>query len=80
MRASNDGEEVATDPLRDVESTSTSVLSSEASVRNPTKEWTSYKRLLMQRFPVSKMVSISSVSVLCVILFGFFLIMLSLFG
>ncbi|XP_061342230.1 uncharacterized protein LOC133288485 isoform X2 [Gastrolobium bilobum] len=26
----------------------------------PTKEWTSFRRLLMQRFPVSKMVSISS--------------------
>lgn len=28
------------------------------------KEWISFKRFLMQRFPVSKMVSISSVSVL----------------
>lgn len=28
----------------------------------PMKEWTSFRRLLMQRFPVSKMVSLSSVS------------------
>lgn len=26
------------------------------------KEWTSYKKVLMQKFPVSKMISISSVS------------------
>lgn len=28
----------------------------------PIKEWTSFRRLLMQRFPVSKMVSLSTVS------------------
>ncbi|XP_020962312.1 uncharacterized protein LOC107606552 [Arachis ipaensis] len=27
---------------------------------HPTKEWTSFRRLLMQRFPVTKMVSMSS--------------------
>ncbi|XP_057441139.1 uncharacterized protein LOC130733086 isoform X2 [Lotus japonicus] len=32
----------------------------EASEPRPTKEWTSFRRLLMQRFPVSKMVSVSS--------------------
>ncbi|XP_027329733.1 UPF0505 protein C16orf62 homolog isoform X3 [Abrus precatorius] len=32
----------------------------EAADHQPTKEWTSFRRLLMQRFPVSKMVSISS--------------------
>ncbi|KAK7385975.1 hypothetical protein VNO78_31989 [Psophocarpus tetragonolobus] len=32
----------------------------EASDHQPTKEWTSFRRLLMQRFPVSKMVSVSS--------------------
>lgn len=26
------------------------------------KEWTSYKKVLMQKFPVSKMISVSSVS------------------
>jgi hypothetical protein len=35
---------------------------SEVSGDQPTKEWTSFRRLLMQRFPVSKMVSLSSVS------------------
>lgn len=34
---------------------------SEAADHHPTKEWTSFRRLLMQRFPVSKMVSMSSV-------------------
>ncbi|TKY57323.1 UPF0505 protein C16orf6 [Spatholobus suberectus] len=32
----------------------------EAVDHQPTKEWTSFRRLLMQRFPVSKMVSVSS--------------------
>ncbi|BAT80687.1 uncharacterized protein HKW66_Vig0134180 [Vigna angularis] len=32
----------------------------ESSDLQPTKEWTSFRRLLMQRFPVSKMVSVSS--------------------
>lgn len=36
--------------------------SNEADSQVQTKEWTSFKRLLMQRFPVSKMVSISSMS------------------
>ncbi|PNX62680.1 hypothetical protein L195_g053108, partial [Trifolium pratense] len=33
---------------------------SEVSGDQPTKEWTSFRRILMQRFPVSKMVSLSS--------------------
>ncbi|CAJ2672858.1 unnamed protein product [Trifolium pratense] len=33
---------------------------SEVSSDQPMKEWTSFRRLLMQRFPVSKMVSLSS--------------------
>lgn len=37
-------------------------LSEAAADHQPLKEWTSFRRLLMQRFPVSKMVSISSVS------------------
>ncbi|KAJ1389541.1 Vacuolar protein sorting-associated protein 35 [Sesbania bispinosa] len=32
----------------------------QAANHQPTKEWTSFRRLLMQRFPVSKMVSMSS--------------------
>ncbi|XP_040988402.1 VPS35 endosomal protein-sorting factor-like isoform X3 [Juglans microcarpa x Juglans regia] len=43
--------------VQELESTS-----SEASSQLPTKEWMSFKRFLMQKFPVSKMVSISSMS------------------
>ncbi|XP_059443996.1 uncharacterized protein LOC132175919 isoform X2 [Corylus avellana] len=43
--------------VQDLESTF-----SEASTQLPTKEWISFKRFLMQRFPASKMVSISSMS------------------
>ncbi|XP_048235004.1 VPS35 endosomal protein-sorting factor-like isoform X2 [Ricinus communis] len=34
-------------------------LSSEASTRTSSKEWNSFKRFLMQKFPVSKMISVS---------------------
>lgn len=47
-----------TEDVQELESTS-----SEASSQLPTKEWMSFKRFLMQKFPVSKMVSISSVSI-----------------
>ncbi|KAF5478943.1 hypothetical protein F2P56_005464 [Juglans regia] len=43
--------------VQELESTS-----SEASSQLPTREWMSFKRFLMQKFPVSKMVSISSMS------------------
>lgn len=48
---------VSEEDLQDLESTF-----SEASTQLPMKEWMSFKRFLMQRFPVSKMVSISSMS------------------
>ncbi|KAJ9153808.1 hypothetical protein P3X46_027210 [Hevea brasiliensis] len=35
-------------------------LSSETVTQIPSKEWTSFKRFLMQKFPVSKMISVSS--------------------
>ncbi|XP_039026976.1 VPS35 endosomal protein sorting factor-like isoform X3 [Hibiscus syriacus] len=43
----------------DFESSSNGI---EDSVQVQMKEWTSFKRLLMQRFPVSKMISVSSMS------------------
>ncbi|KAK7276870.1 hypothetical protein RIF29_18016 [Crotalaria pallida] len=53
------------DPLRRSEDGANTALpdadnSSRAADHQPTKEWTSFRRLLMQRFPVSKMVSLSS--------------------
>lgn len=51
----------ATDSREDVQELEST--SSEASSQLPTKEWMSFKRFLMQKFPVSKMVSISSVSI-----------------
>ncbi|XP_020240351.1 VPS35 endosomal protein sorting factor-like isoform X6 [Cajanus cajan] len=53
------------DPLRgtDNDSNATSLdhdNMNESVDHQPTKEWTSFRRLLMQRFPVSKMVSVSS--------------------
>lgn len=42
-----------------VENTS---VSGEAPLQNSAKEWTSFNRILMQKFPVSKMISVSSVS------------------
>ncbi|XVF03816.1 hypothetical protein REPUB_Repub05bG0025600 [Reevesia pubescens] len=61
------------DPLRAPDSNSTveiiheqdfesSSNQNDDSVQVQTKEWTSFKRFLMQRFPVSKMISISSMS------------------
>ncbi|XP_031284588.1 VPS35 endosomal protein sorting factor-like [Pistacia vera] len=50
-------------PIEDIEDgESSSMLSSEASSQVSVKEWISFKRFLMQKFPVSKMVSLSSVS------------------
>lgn len=42
--------------------TSSASLSSGTVSEIPSKEWTSFKRFLMQKFPVSKMISVSSVS------------------
>ncbi len=58
LRGSSDNATVSRDDFEDHENTS-----SEASTQLPTKEWISFKRFLMQRFPVSKMIEISSVSI-----------------
>ncbi|XP_050246843.1 uncharacterized protein LOC126694549 isoform X1 [Quercus robur] len=57
LRRSDNNATVSKDDFQDHENTS-----SETSTQLPTKEWMSFKRFLMQRFPVSKMVSISSIS------------------
>ncbi|GMY31180.1 VPS35 endosomal protein sorting factor-like isoform X1 [Fagus crenata] len=57
LRGSSDNATVSRDDFEDHENTS-----SEASTQLPTKEWISFKRFLMQRFPVSKMIEISSIS------------------
>ncbi|KAK7847414.1 upf0505 protein [Quercus suber] len=57
LRRSDNNATVSKDDFQDHENTS-----SETSTQLPTKEWMSFKRFLMQRFPVSKMVSISSVT------------------
>ncbi|GMN51638.1 hypothetical protein TIFTF001_020788 [Ficus carica] len=62
LRASNDNEALSEDVSQDSGSNSTVELSNEVSTQSQEKEWSSFKRFLMQRFPVSKMVSVSSVS------------------
>ncbi|XP_062169549.1 uncharacterized protein LOC133875428 isoform X2 [Alnus glutinosa] len=57
LRGLADNAMVSEEDLQDLESTL-----SETSTQLPTKEWMSFKRFLMQRFPVSKMVPISSMS------------------
>ncbi|GMH05757.1 hypothetical protein Nepgr_007597 [Nepenthes gracilis] len=46
----------------DVHNASTSALSNDDATQILAKDWTTFKRLLMQRFPSSKMVSISSIA------------------
>lgn len=55
--------EVSVEAIQDTERNPIAVPSIEAPVKYSSKEWTSFKKLLMQRFPASKMISISSVSV-----------------
>lgn len=54
--------EVPMEPIQDTDSYSIAVPSVEASVKYSSKEWTSFKKFLMQRFPASKMISVSSIS------------------
>ncbi|KAI9126214.1 hypothetical protein K1719_002635 [Acacia pycnantha] len=54
------------DPLRVLDGDAKAIpfdheILSEVASHPPTKEWTSFRRLLQQRFPVSKMVSLSSI-------------------
>lgn len=53
---------ITTNELRSVDNNSTLGLPSKAATELLVKEWTSFKRFLMQKFSVSKMISISSVS------------------
>ncbi|XP_062077630.1 uncharacterized protein LOC133782367 isoform X4 [Humulus lupulus] len=62
LRALDDNGAVSVDVLQESDTSSTVKLTNEASMQNPDKEWSSFKRFLMQRFPVSKMVSVSSMS------------------
>ncbi|KAM6553777.1 hypothetical protein CsatB_014539 [Cannabis sativa] len=62
LRALDDNGAVSVDVLQESDTNSTVKLTNEASMQNPDKEWISFKRFLMQRFPVSKMVSVSSMS------------------
>ncbi|BFG29632.1 hypothetical protein CerSpe_159060 [Prunus speciosa] len=62
LRRSDYNAEAAREDLVDIETNSGAGRSSEASIQNSSKEWTSFKRSLMQRFPVSKTVSTSSMS------------------
>ncbi|XP_012070871.1 VPS35 endosomal protein sorting factor-like isoform X2 [Jatropha curcas] len=54
------GGDAKTEETPDTENSSSASLSSEATSQIPSKEWTSFKRFLMQKFPVSKMISVSS--------------------
>ncbi|KAH7544413.1 hypothetical protein JRO89_XS15G0163600 [Xanthoceras sorbifolium] len=60
LRAPDTNSTVSVEDIQYGESSST--VSSEAAALVPVKEWTSFKRFIMQKFPVSKMVSVSSMS------------------
>ncbi|KAM7498908.1 hypothetical protein LguiA_023322 [Lonicera macranthoides] len=55
-------DEMETMPLQDLQDEENSSTASNSTVQFPAKEWPSFKKLLMQRFAVSKMVSLSSMS------------------
>ncbi|GMJ05077.1 hypothetical protein like AT1G50730 [Hibiscus trionum] len=59
LRAPDSNASVEIVDEKDFESSSNGL---DDSVQVQTKEWTSFKRLLMQRFPASKMISVSSMS------------------
>ncbi|KAM3320471.1 VPS35 endosomal protein-sorting factor-like isoform X2 [Capsicum chacoense] len=53
------------DPMKDLGSTTTEITAEpyrDIAIQFLGKEWTSYKKVLMQKFPVSKMISVSSLS------------------
>ncbi|KAJ7963774.1 UPF0505 protein C16orf62-like [Quillaja saponaria] len=62
LRGTASNAEVSGKNLQDVDDIPVPELSSEAGNQLPNKESTPFRRLLMQRFPVSKMISISSMS------------------
>ena len=63
LRRSDNNAEASREDLVEIETSSTAGLSGEASIQNPSKEWSFFKRSLMQRFPVSKTVLTYSVSI-----------------
>ena len=65
LRRSDNNAAVCREDLEGVEDSSASGLSAQVSFQNSSKEWVSFKRSLMQRFPVSKTVLTSSVSSSC---------------
>ncbi|XP_068312077.1 uncharacterized protein [Pyrus communis] len=62
LRRSENNAEASREDLVEIETSSTAGLSGEASIQNPSKEWSFFKRSLMQRFPVSKTVLTYSMS------------------
>lgn len=66
LRRSDNNAAVSREDLEVIERNSVVGVSGEATILNPSKEWVSFKRSLMQRFPVSKTVLTSSVSFLIV--------------
>ncbi|KAK9938592.1 hypothetical protein M0R45_015320 [Rubus argutus] len=62
LRRSDNNAAVSIEDLEVIESNSVVGVSGEATMLNPSKEWVSFKRSLMQRFPVSKTVLTSSIS------------------
>ncbi|CAI0379367.1 unnamed protein product [Linum tenue] len=55
------GDSISIDEAPDRENASISGRSAAPYPQAPSKEWSSFKRLLMQKFPVSKMIAVSSV-------------------
>ncbi|WCJ32961.1 VPS35 endosomal protein-sorting factor-like [Euphorbia peplus] len=60
LRGGDNDAVVLNEDALEFENAATVSLSAEATSRIPSKEWTSFKRFLMQKFPVSKMISLSS--------------------
>ncbi|XP_065862426.1 uncharacterized protein [Euphorbia lathyris] len=60
LRGGDYNASVLNEDALEVENAPNVSLSSEATTQIPSKEWTSFKRFLMQKFPVSKMISLSS--------------------
>lgn len=63
LRAIGGEKEVSIESFQDKEINLTAASFVEAAAQDSSKEWISFKKFLMQRFPVPKMISVSSVSV-----------------
>ncbi|KAI5674779.1 hypothetical protein M9H77_15143 [Catharanthus roseus] len=62
LRAIGGEKEVSIEAFQDKEINLTAASFVEAAAQDSSKEWISFKKFLMQRFPVPKMISVSSVS------------------